>query len=88
MLEMAEVCKVHVVPVEFLLEFARQKFETERDLQDLVEQMKINPWKAEKVSSFVCRIVARRNGFFRASVQDLQEPDGVGSIKATHSSLT
>lgn len=45
-LEMAEVCAVHVVPVEFIEECQARKLKKAEDLVNLVELIKINPWNA------------------------------------------
>ncbi|OWA53684.1 Poly [ADP-ribose] polymerase 1 [Hypsibius exemplaris] len=48
--EMAEVCGVTVVPVEFLQECQGEKLKSQKDLVALVEQMKINPWATTAAS--------------------------------------
>ena len=55
-LEMAEVCKVHVVPVDFITDLEDKKkvnIKTQRDLIDFVERSKINPWTASTVTNIV-----------------------------------
>ncbi|XP_055340113.1 poly [ADP-ribose] polymerase 1-like [Paramacrobiotus metropolitanus] len=59
MLEMAEVCHVHVVPVEFLDECSSERLHTEDELAALIERVKINPWKA---SNPLVRIHAKEAG--------------------------